>query len=152
MKKITYTFILALSTILFSCGSDDDATPIVDTGGETVDDLILGKWQFVSESYDGVLEIFGECEMKSNVEFFDGGRFLHNEFWMEFNACTSDTWDAEWVSLDDGYYAVYEKGEEVEVEDDKFLPKFEDGLMIIEDEFEENGSMVKYKVVYKKIQ
>jgi len=64
--------LLIASLIVFgicSCNKDDDAP------SKSEEDTLIGKWELVSSTYDGKLELATECKAKSIIEFENNNTF-----------------------------------------------------------------------------
>ncbi len=89
MSKINLFYFLCLITLTFSCGGDDESTPM-----NANDDLLVGTWNLVSLDYSGVsttTDPYGETisssfegqgkditatvEFKENMEYLSSGSY-----------------------------------------------------------------------------
>lgn len=86
MKKLLFLTITVLS--LVSCSSND-YTP------DTINDPIIGKWQFVSSP--SVNDPIDPCELKNTTEFLENGEFTAISMAPSNGGCiVDDTTTGKW--------------------------------------------------------
>ncbi|RZS93523.1 lipocalin family protein [Aquimarina brevivitae] len=140
MKKLTFTLLLAITATLFSCQTDDDATP---------QDPIMGNWQLKSESANGIIIGDDDCRMQSTITF-SADKYNYEDFDENENGnCIKASGAGVWKYFGDGVYGIADSEEEGFDSDEFFTPIFDGDEMTIRLEFNtgEDFQFI-YEVVY----
>ena len=96
MKKIIYLFIAIMS--LTSCSDNDKG----DSTSPPID-LIVGKWELVSQTVDGVVETF-DCD-NDILEVFENGTYTLDAYdEISPGNCFETNYEGLWTNTEAGYY------------------------------------------------
>lgn len=97
MKKIIYLFIAIISLTSCSNNDDDDSTsPSID--------LIVGKWEIVSQTMDGEVES-PDCDENDILEVFENGTYTLDAYEaISPGTCIEEKYEGLWTNTESGYY------------------------------------------------
>lgn len=98
MKKIIYLFIAIISLTSCSNNDDDDSTsPSID--------LIVGKWEIVSQTMDGDVEP-PNCDENDILEVFENGTYTLDAYdpISQGGDCFETNLEGLWTNTESGYY------------------------------------------------
>ncbi|MGY3795538.1 lipocalin-like domain-containing protein [uncultured Aquimarina sp.] len=100
MKKIILLF-AAISTVLISCQSDDDAGP------SDTQDKFIGVWKIIQEFEDGVEVTLDACDLEDTLTVTDDQKFSGTSHDEQNGTCTlQGTLTGGWENLGNNIYKI----------------------------------------------
>lgn len=100
MKKIILLF-AAISTVLVSCQSDDDAGP------SDTQDKFIGVWKITQEFEDGVEVTLDACDLEDTLTVTDDQKFSGTSHDLQNGSCTlQGTLTGGWENLGNNSYKI----------------------------------------------
>ena len=148
MKKLNLFILFICTMAAVSCGSDDDGTEVSGTG-------LIGTWQWVSASENGVAETLDECDLQDTIEFRTDGTVI-NRFFTSIstnNQITCDGPDTDefgW-SLSGDQLTLSATAGGVTESETATVTTLNETTLTIEYRDEDNGEVLVYIETYRRI-
>ena len=148
MKKLSLFILFICTMAAVSCGSDDDGTEVSGTG-------LIGTWQWVSASENGVAETLDECDLQETIEFREGGivvsRFFNSVSTNNQITCDGpETEEFGWSLAGDQLTLSFTAGTITETET-ATITTLNETTLIVEYRDEDNGQMLVYIETYRRV-